>query len=157
MECIVFSDTHGNYQLAVEALSQSDPIDLIFHLGDEADDAGMIEHICMTKIHIVAGNCDPPGKYPREKITLIGKTRVLMTHGDRYHVKSDLSKLVNRAVTADVKIVLYGHTHIASIEEINGILFINPGSLQRGSSCKSYARVSLNNHGVSARIIIMED
>lgn len=157
MECIIFSDTHGNYQLAIEALSQSAPVDMIFHLGDEAEDAGMIEHICMTKVHKVAGNCDAPGKYPRENIILIGKTRVLMTHGDRYNVKKGLSGLIARAVDADVDVVLYGHTHNASIDEINGIIFINPGSLQRGSSCQSYARLTLDDSGANARLIFMEN
>ena len=155
MECIVFSDTHGNYPLALEALTQSTPANIIFHLGDEADDASMIENSCLKQIQKVAGNCDAPGKYPREISTLIGKTRVLLTHGDRYSVKSGLSKLVERAVATNVDVVLYGHTHQASIDRINGILFVNPGALWSGSSCKSYARLSVNPDGAEARIVFL--
>jgi putative phosphoesterase len=157
MKCIVFSDTHGNYPLAVEALSQSVPVDMIFHLGDEADDACIIEHLYPGQVMKVAGNCDSPGKYPREIITLAGKTRMLLTHGDRFGVKSGLSKLVERAIAADADVVLYGHTHQASIDRINGILFVNPGSLQRNSACKSYALLSINDHGAEAQIVLIEE
>ena len=153
MECIVFSDTHGDYPLAVEALSQTDPVDMIFHLGDEAEDASMIEHICLTQVQKVAGNCDAPGKYPKEINILVGKTRVLLTHGDRYSVKSGLSKLLERAVATEADVVLYGHTHQASIDKINGILFVNPGSLNRNSTCQSYALLTLDDDSAKARIV----
>lgn len=157
MECIVFSDTHGNYPLALEALHQSSPVDLIFHLGDEADDARMIEHICMKKVQKVSGNCDAPGRYPREINMLIGTTRLLLTHGDRYGVKSGLAKLVERAVSEKVDVVLYGHTHQASIDTIDGILFVNPGALHMGSPLKSYARLSLRQEKSEAQIVVVAE
>jgi len=157
MECIIFSDTHGNYPLAIEALSVAGPIDMICHLGDETADAVMIEHIILTKVHKVAGNCDAPDDTPREVCTTIGKSRLLMTHGDRYNVKSGLSKLIERAVAANVDIVLYGHTHQSAIDRIQGILFVNPGSLQRNSACKSYALLTINDNDADARIIIMKE
>jgi putative phosphoesterase len=157
MKCIVFSDTHGNYPLAIEVLSHTDPADMIFHLGDEAEDASMIESICQTKVQKVAGNCDPPGEFPREISTLVGETRVLLTHGDRYSVKSGLAKLLERAVTTEADVVLYGHTHQASIERINNILFVNPGSLLRGSSSKSYAVLKIEAHQVEAQIVMLEE
>jgi putative phosphoesterase len=157
MKCIVFSDTHGNYPLAIEVLTHAAPADMIFHLGDEAEDASMIESICQTKVQKVAGNCDPPGKFPREISTFVEKTKVLLTHGDRYHVKSGLAKLVERAVAVEANLVLYGHTHQASIERINDILFVNPGSLLRGSSSKSYAVLKIKADQVEAQIVMLEE
>jgi putative phosphoesterase len=157
MKCIVFSDTHGNYPLAVEVISQSAQVDMIFHLGDGAEDASILEHLYHGQVIKVAGNCDAPGKYPREIITMAGETRLLLTHGDLYGVKSGLSKLVERAITTVSDVVLYGHTHQASIDMINGILFVNPGSLQKNSASQSYALLSLNNHSPEARIILIED
>lgn len=153
MECLVFSDTHGNYPLAAAIIMQAGPAEMIIHLGDEADDAVMLEQILARKVEKVSGNCDPPGKHPREICTNLGSTRVLITHGDRYRVKSGLSELLRRAVDADVEVVLYGHTHRAAIDEIDGILFVNPGSMQKGNGEKSYARLFINSNGPAARII----
>ncbi|GAM11057.1 putative metallophosphoesterase YsnB [Geobacter sp. OR-1] len=157
MNCIVFSDTHGNYPLAAETVSLAAPVDMIIHLGDETEDANMIERICLTQVQKVAGNCDPPGKWPREICTSVGETRMLLTHGDRYSVKAGLSKLVERAVAADAQVVLYGHTHQASIERIGGILFVNPGSLHCGAAIKSYAVLTINNSEIAARIVVITE
>lgn len=157
MECLVFSDTHGNYPLAAAVIMQAGPVEMIFHLGDEAGDAVMLEQIMARKVEKVSGNCDPPGKYPREICTILERTRILMTHGDRYRVKSGLSELHRRAVNANVDVVLYGHTHVASVDVIDGILFVNPGSLQKGNGEKSFARLSIGSNGPVARIITISE
>lgn len=153
MECLVFSDTHGNYPLAAAIVMQAGPVDLIIHLGDDAEDAVMLEQILSLKVEKVSGNCDPPGKHPREICDSLESTRILITHGDRYRVKGGLSELHRRAVDAGVDLVLYGHTHRAAVEKIDGILFVNPGSLYKGSSEKSYARITITDEGAFARII----
>ena len=156
MVCIIFSDTHGNYNLAAEALIEAGEVDLIFHLGDVASDAAMLEQIFSRPVEKVAGNCDPPGILPCELSTEIGAIRVLLTHGDCYNVKSGLKSLKQRAVATNSQIVLYGHTHNAVVDEIDGILFINPGSLHQDSSFKSYARLIIENDRVSAEIIALD-
>lgn len=130
---------------------------MIIHLGDEVEDASLIELICNTPVQKVAGNCDPPGRYPREINTTVGQTRVLLTHGDRYSVKSGLTKLVERAVATDTDVVLYGHTHHASIDEIDGILLINPGSLHQSTAHMSYASLIFHEGGTEARIVMVEE
>jgi putative phosphoesterase len=156
MVCIIFSDTHGNYNLAAEALIAAGHVDLIFHLGDVASDAAMLEQIFSRPVGKVAGNCDPPGILPRELSTEIETVRVLLTHGDSYNVKSGLMSLRQRAVATNSQVVLYGHTHNAVVDEIDGILFINPGSLHQDSSFKSYARLIIENDRVSAEIIALD-
>ncbi len=157
MECLIFSDTHGNYPLAAKAIMMAGLIDKIFHLGDDADDAAMLEHIFSKQVEKIAGNCDVPGKYPRELTIDLENTRLLITHGDRYKVKSGLVDLYRHAVSENAKIVLYGHTHQSAIEEIDGILFINPGSLQRGEQPKSYAKLSLSREVAKAEIITIHE
>lgn len=158
MECLVFSDTHGNYPLAAAAILQAGPVDRIFHLGDEAEDAVMVERIVCQKVETVSGNCDPPGTHPREICIELGNVRLLLTHGDRYRVKNGLDELRRKAVEANVDVVLYGHTHRASVDEIDGILFVNPGSIQKGSGEKSFARLSIRGEIPVAKIIpIRED
>ncbi len=157
MECIIISDTHGNYPLAAEAIMKAGSVDRIFHLGDDADDAAMLEHILSKQVEKIAGNCDVPGKYPREIRVELENTCLLITHGDRYKVKSGLTELYRHAVSESASVVLYGHTHQAAVVEINGILFINPGSLQRGEQRKSYARLSLSSGYPKAEIIFINE
>jgi putative phosphoesterase len=109
------------------------------------------------KVEKVSGNCDPPGKHPQEIRTVLGSISILATHGDRYRVKSGLSELHRRAVIAKVDVVLYGHTHRAAVDEIDGILFVNPGSLQKGNGEKSFARLSIGSNGPIARIISLSE
>lgn len=153
MECLVFSDTHGNYPLAAAVALQEGPVEMIFHLGDGAEDAVMLERIVSQKVEKVSGNCDPPGKHPREICTKLGNTRVFMTHGDRYRVKSGLSELHRKALDEKADVVLYGHTHKASIDQIDGILFINPGAMHTGEGQKSFVRLSILTNGATAEII----
>lgn len=156
MVCIIFSDTHGNYNLAAEAVIEAGHVDLIFHLGDVASDAAMLEQIFSKPVNKVAGNCDPPGVLPRELSTVIGTFQVLLTHGDCYNVKSGLMSLKQRAAETNSRIVLYGHTHNAAVDEIDGILFINPGTLHQASTFKSYARLTIDSDRVSAEIIAID-
>ena len=157
MESLVFADTHGNFHLAAEVIMQAGRVDKIFHLGDEVNDAIMLEHLFHRSVEKVAGNCDAPGKFLREICLDIGSTRIFLTHGDNYNVKAGLSQLHNRALSTNAQIVLYGHTHLASIDEIDGILYINPGSLHKGSAAKSYVRLSIKNSGPSAVIVPVRD
>ena len=57
--------------------------------------------------------------------------RVFYTHGHNYGVKSNLYTLAREAKSRGCQIALYGHTHRPSIDEVDGITLINPGSLQR--------------------------
>ncbi|MBI5656974.1 MAG: YfcE family phosphodiesterase [Geobacter sp.] len=153
MEYLIISDTHGNYHTAAEVIAQAGHVDMIVHLGDETGDAVVLEHIFNRPVEKVAGNCDAPGKHPRELCVDLCGTTMLLTHGDRYQVKMGLAQLQKRAESAHARVVLYGHTHRAAIDEINGVLFINPGSLHRMNAELSYARLSLINGNLTASII----
>ena len=52
-----------------------------------------------------------------------------MTHGHKHSVKSYLGALLHDARRANVKLVLYGHTHIPDCHrEDDGMWVLNPGS-----------------------------
>lgn len=153
MEYLIISDTHGNYHTAAEVIAQAGHVDMIVHLGDETSDAVVLEHIFNRPVEKISGNCDAPGKHPRELCIDLGGTTMLLTHGDRYQVKMGLAQLQKRAESAHARVVLYGHTHRAAIDEIDGILFINPGSLHRMNTELSYARLSLADGNLTATII----
>ena len=50
-------------------------------------------------------------------------------------------------------IVLYGHTHRAAEEERNGVLFVNPGSLAKRETEKSYAYLVLQSGKAFCKIV----
>jgi uncharacterized protein len=152
MKLMILSDTHGNYLLAVKALEEAGQVDQIIHLGDEFEDARMIEAISGSPLIKVPGNCDLGVEDARNITVTFDGIRVFMTHGDRYQVKSGLARLHKKAAAEQAGIVLYGHTHVAAITEIDGILFVNPGCLGYNCSTPSYAILTITHGKVAAEI-----
>lgn len=153
MNLLVLSDTHGNYPLAIKAIEDAGPVDQIIHLGDDIEDARMIEAIIGQPLIKVPGNCDLGVEDARTVLVTRGGRKLFITHGDRYQVKSGLTHLHKKAVAEQARIVLYGHTHVASIQEIDGILFVNPGALCAKCPAPSYAMLTIAAGKVSAEII----
>jgi putative phosphoesterase len=152
MKLAILSDTHGNYPLAVKALELTDRLDYVIHLGDTADDAEIIEMTIGCEVIKLSGNCDATKKYPELITTTISNRKFLLTHGDQFSVKNGLGLLQQRAQEDGADVILYGHTHIPSIMKIDGMLFINPGSLKQTSSTKNFAILSIENDGITAEI-----
>ena len=55
----------------------------------------------------------------------------------KYGVKYGYNSIFYRAKELDVDIVLFGHSHIPIIEECDGIILMNPGSISLGMSSPS--------------------
>lgn len=153
MKILIFSDSHGNYPLAIKALDNAGQVDQVIHLGDGADDAQIIEDIFGIKVITAAGNCDFKTSKPRDIRITIDHMKFFITHGHKYDVKMGLKQLYNKAIAEETSIVLYGHTHIAAIETINNITFINPGCLSKNCTFTSYAILSIISGKVSAEIV----
>jgi uncharacterized protein len=153
VKLLIISDTHGDYPLAVRAVDAAGPVDLIVHLGDCFDDARVIETIADVPVLKVPGNCDPGMDAERELLVTLADKTVMFTHGDRYEVKSGLSRLHKRAMELKVNIVLYGHTHHAAIDTLGDILFINPGSLNAKSSQAGYAVLTIDQGNIEALLV----
>ncbi len=133
MRIAILSDTHGSYAHAVRILDLLGGFDHIIHLGDTTDDAELIGLALERDIVIVSGNCDRSGNYQRLMTLEIAGKRFFISHGDQFRVKGGLAGLYQKALLVGADIVLYGHTHIPFIEEINGIMFMNPGTLKMSS------------------------
>jgi putative phosphoesterase len=153
MKLLILSDTHGNYPLAIKAIEQAGQVDQIVHLGDDMEDAFIIERIIGQPVIKVPGNCDFAAKVPRELCKSIAQKNILLTHGDKYNVKAGLAQLHKKALAERAHIVLYGHSHLAGIETIEEILFVNPGCLHRSSIKPTYATLNIFSGEVSAQII----
>jgi len=153
MRIAVFSDTHGNYPLAVRALDLLGDFDHIIHLGDVSDDAEIIEAATERKLIIVSGNCDIGSSYPETINLEISGKKFLICHGHTFQVKSGLARTCHKALENGTDIVLYGHTHIPAVERISGILFMNPGTLKMAANRPTMGILSIDGNSVSAGII----
>ncbi|HZK43468.1 MAG TPA: metallophosphoesterase [Syntrophomonadaceae bacterium] len=134
-------DTHGN-TLKIRKVLKPLQIDHILFTGDLYSDAKVLSARINASFDGVLGNCDNPNQDAQEeKVIEIADKRIYLTHGHRYNVKKDLSSLYYRAKEINADIVVYGHTHMPKSENIEGILFINPGSPSqpRGGANASFA------------------
>jgi putative phosphoesterase len=149
MKVLVISDTHGNVHRAFAAHTKTEPVDAIIHLGDGSSDVDLLRKTLDIPIINVAGNCDPGSHAPRECVWECEGKRILLTHGDAYHVKSGLARLLQRAQEIGVDAVLFGHTHCAVAERHANVLFLNPGALANYGQHHGYAVLNITRENIT--------
>ncbi len=147
---VVISDTHRNKQALAKLADIMFESDYVFHLGDCYDDFMDYAYALKEKAFQVHGNCDWGSD--TEIVTEIEGHKILATHGHEYGVKQTRDKLYRRAKELGCDLVFYGHTHVAEIETVKGITFINPGCMTPYSPKKSFAYVVINGEKVTAII-----
>jgi putative phosphoesterase len=140
----------------MEAIEREPSVTTIIHLGDCASDGELLNYVYSIPMIRVAGNCDSSSDLPREVVLELEGVRVLITHGHLHGVKKSLEHLIVHATKESCNIVLYGHTHCASVVEQNNILFVNPGTLKEDSEILSYARLDITHSGVVVNIVTLE-
>lgn len=149
---VILSDTHQNVRAIDKILPIMQENNYVFHLGDYEKDVYLYRKELSNKIISVKGNCDGGGD---DKIVEIEGVKIFLTHGDRYNVKSSLFNLLLKAKEVEANVVFYGHTHVSSYETIDGITFINPGSMTAFGE-KSYCYAVFHNGKVTAKIVNFE-
>lgn len=126
----VISDTHvatlGELPQGLrEALKD---MDMIVHLGDYTG-KGLLEGLRgLGNFRGVWGNMDATSVkagLPEREILEIGGKRIGLIHGSGS--PWDLSARVRKQFQ-DVDAILYGHSHLACSEMVEGVLCLNPGS-----------------------------
>lgn len=153
---LVMSDTHGDTLLAEKVLKKNSDIDIVIHLGDYYKDVYTLQQLYPDlRFEYVYGNCDfMTGNVPSEKVLEIEGQRILLTHGHRYSVKWGIDRLVSKAHTENIQLLLFGHTHIQQIDYGPGYIILNPGSISepRGSDDESYAIVIIDNNKIDVEL-----
>lgn len=149
---IIVSDSHRNRA----ALDNLDGVfaecDYIVHLGDLSTDGGYTRNKYPDKTIVINGNCDLDKMGDDEKVVEVEGVKIFMCHGHTYGVKQALFHLAEEAKAAGCSIALYGHTHCAKVDEIDGVKLINPGNLSRYSS-NSYCYLAVHN-GKATEVIV---
>ena len=129
MKVLIVSDTHGRDENLELAVNREAPFDMLVHCGDVEGREFYIEALAECPCSIVSGNNDFFSDLPREEVIDIEENKVLVTHGHYYGVSMGHEEIVEKTKAKDCQAVIYGHTHRPVVEEEDGILVINPGSL----------------------------
>ena len=131
----------------VRAIRQQQP-DAVFHLGDcERDTQRLEKEFPDLPLYRVCGNCDREPVNPEVLQLTLDGVKFFLTHGHRYSVKYTLDALLTAAYFAGADIVLFGHTHRAMCETMQGLYVVNPGTAGVGASC-TYACIETENGAI---------
>ena len=121
------------YEVFVENLRQIlfnvSPVDMLIHCGDTEGGENSIIEMAGCRCEIVAGNNDFFSNLPAERDFNIGKYKVWLLHGHNFYVSMGPEHLIEEAKSREVNIVMYGHTHRPSVERVEGLYVVNPGSV----------------------------
>jgi putative phosphoesterase len=147
----VISDTHG--LLRPEAMAILRGSDFIVHAGDIGD-AGVLEELRrLAPVTAVRGNNDN-GRWAEA----VPETEVLQVEQALIYVLHDLAGLDLDPLAAGFRVVVAGHSHKPSIQERDGVLYINPGSAgpRRFKLPVALAELQVSGSSVEARIVELE-
>jgi uncharacterized protein len=117
----VISDTHG--LLRPEALTALAGVEHILHAGDVGDVAILDTLRQIAPVTAIRGNVDVSGACAE-----LPATDVVELEGRLFYLVHSVHDLDINPEVAGVSVVVSGHSHKASVEMKNGVLFFNPGS-----------------------------
>lgn len=150
MKILIISDSHGMTNRLERVISKAGKIDMLIHLGDVEADVEYIRKHAGCESHIIKGNNDYNVDVPNEEILQLGKYKVWLTHGHRYHVNWGLETIADEAAGIGMDIVMFGHIHIPLVEYRGDVILVNPGSisLPRQDNRKgSYILMDIDRNG----------
>lgn len=155
MKVLVISDIHGSsyYARKIEEIVEKENPEKIVLLGDlyyhgprnelsqeyAPMEVAKILNSLKDKLMVVKGNCDAEVdemisefKFEDHILTNINGKNIYLTHGHKYNIEN--------IPYEDFDILIYGHIHQGFIQEKEGYLFANPGSisLPKGGTEHSY-------------------
>lgn len=146
MKIGVISDTHG--VLRDEVVENLKECDYIIHAGDIGNEEILKKLESITKTFAVRGNNDKQSwaiKLPEYKEIEMDQILIYVVHD-----KADIPKELR-----EIDLIICGHSHKYSEENINGITYLNPGSCgrKRFSLPLSMAIVDINIDDISIKKI----
>lgn len=121
---LIISDYHHQEAKVLDLIDKYNP-ERVICLGDsESEEYFLLQNNILS----VKGNCDYINLPTLLTIDIDGN-KTLLTHGHLYGVRFDLNRLYYLALENNCRYVFFGHTHVQYLNIIEGITFLNPGSL----------------------------
>jgi putative phosphoesterase len=143
----LISDTHA--LLRPQAIDALRGVDLIVHAGD----IGSLDVIdglsAIAPVRAIRGNIDKETwahRFPTDDVIEIAGKYLYVLH-NRHDIDLD-------PAAAGFDVVISGHSHQPSIDTVNGVLFVNPGSAgpRRFKLPIAVAKLRLTPHAIEAEI-----
>jgi uncharacterized protein len=147
----VISDTHG--LLRPEAIRALRGADMIIHAGDVGNPEVIEELRGVAPTFVVRGNID------REHWAATLPMTAVVGVGDRlFYVLHEISQLDVDPAAAGFAAVVFGHSHVPSMETREGVLFLNPGSAgpRRFKLPVAIARVRVSGERIDSEIVELQ-
>ncbi len=147
----LISDTHG--LLRPEAVTFLRGSDYIVHAGDIGEANVLGELNALAPVTAVRGNNDR-GSWA----AAIPESQVLQVDDVFIYVLHNVAELDLDPVAAGFKVVVSGHSHQPSVEERDGVFYVNPGSSgpRRFKLPITVAELDIAGHSVRARVVELQ-
>src|SRR5262245_32466985 len=146
----VISDTHG--LLRPEVLEVFRDVSLILHAGDIGSAEVLDALKTLAPVIAVRGNNDTGAwakRIPETQVVRVGSLKIYMIH-DVKTITGDSARQCD--------VVVSGHSHRPSIDDRDGVLFLNPGSAgpRRFKLPISVAKVSIDGATAHAELVDLQ-
>jgi len=144
----LISDTHGLLRPEATAFLQGS--DYIVHGGDIGAPGLLAELAAIAPVTAVRGNNDH-GLWAQR----LGEFEFLQVGEVLIYAIHDLAQIEIDPGAAGVRIVVSGHSHKPSVEQRNGVLYVNPGSSgpRRFKLPVAVGELMVDGSSISARIV----
>ena len=147
----VISDTHG--LLRPEALNALAGVNHIVHAGDVGDPAILDTLSHIAPLTAIRGNIDVSGP-----CAALPSTEAIELCGKLIYVLHSIADLDLDPSAAHIHLIISGHSHRASIEHKQEVLYLNPGSAgpRRFRLPVTLARIEIDHARLDGRIITLD-
>lgn len=156
MKLLFFSDNHKDKKSVIKMLNQVVKPDRIFSLGDSEMREDELSELGIVG---VKGNYPFEPKFPYDLFFDFDGVKIFFTHGHKYGVKMGISRLMRKSYTLRANIACFGHTHQPYLKDLNGCIYLNPGSLSKPKYgfMASYAIIEITEKQIHIKIIGLND
>ena len=139
MKILIVSDSHRDDEVLQELYKEYPNFDVYLHCGDSCSDVYSI-----YPFDSVLGNCDY-FPFDEKRFLRTSAGNILIRHHP--YLRPDEKE--------QIRIFIHGHTHIAKVEDKDGLLTINPGSIShpRDKSHGSFAILNIENSSICVDVI----
>lgn len=150
----VISDTHGVFHPAIGQHFAG--VELILHAGDIGKGEIITQLQAIAPVLAVTGNVDWGGMLDRQH----PRTQRIEREGCviyMEHIGGKPNEMQGRLPAPRPDVYICGHSHVPLIEEVGGVLFLNPGSAgaPRFGRKPSLARLQVQDGKARAELIML--